>query len=221
MNHETKLAEMIATRLCHDLTGPIGAVNNGAEFLDEEGFDMQNEAVKLIISSAHEAVNRLLFYRQAYGRVGDVGEVSLSEKKQITQDFFSNTKITLDWPDTHTDSSGVAVSQKMSRLLLNVIIIVAASAIRGGTLSVRVEMSTTGDKEFDVSIVGETIKEDPEALAILRGNVEDIALSPKTAQPYLALKLAQELGVALTINAQPEQMSIHLKQPQVALSNVG
>ena len=88
MHHDTKLAEMIATRLCHDLTGPIGAVNNGAEFLDEEGFDMQNEAVQLIVSSAHEAVNRLQFYRQAYGRVGEMGEASLSEKKQLTVDFF-------------------------------------------------------------------------------------------------------------------------------------
>ena len=50
MTHETKLAEMIATRLCHDLTGPIGAVNNGAEFLDDEGFDMQNEAPAVLPS---------------------------------------------------------------------------------------------------------------------------------------------------------------------------
>jgi len=53
--HETVLAEMLATRLCHDLTGPIGAVNTARSFLDEEGFDMQNEAVQLIVSSAHEA----------------------------------------------------------------------------------------------------------------------------------------------------------------------
>ena len=61
MVDETRLAEMLCTRLCHDLTGPIGAVNNGAEFLSEEGFDMQNEAMQLILTSAHEAVNRLQF----------------------------------------------------------------------------------------------------------------------------------------------------------------
>ena len=118
MNHDTKLAEMIATRLCHDLTGPIGAVNNGAEFLDEEGFDMQNEAVQLILSSAHEAVNRLQFYRQAYGRVGEAGEASLAEKKKLTMDFFSGTKVKIDWPDTHTDAAGMAISQKMLQLWL-------------------------------------------------------------------------------------------------------
>jgi len=49
---ETRLAEMLCTRLCHDLTGPIGAVNNGAEFLSEDGFDMQHEAMQLIFTSA-------------------------------------------------------------------------------------------------------------------------------------------------------------------------
>src|ERR1700753_1720218 len=101
---ETRLAEMLCTRLCHALTGPIGAVNNGAEFLGDEGFDMQNDAVQLILSSAHEAVNRLQFYRQAYGRVSDSGEACLADKKLLAQNFFSATKVKLDWPDTHTDA---------------------------------------------------------------------------------------------------------------------
>lgn len=219
MDHETRLAEMIATRLCHDLTGPIGAVNNGAEFLDDEGFDMQHEAMKLILGSAQEAVNRLLFYRQAYGRVGDAGEASLSEKKKIAQDFFSNSKITLDWPDIYTDSCGIAISQKMSRLLLNLLIIVAGSAIRGGTLSVRVSMSPANEKQIQVSVVGETIKVDLDTLAILEGKTDGVALSPKTAQPYLALRLSQELRASLNVDAQPTQMTIRMSQPEVALAN--
>jgi histidine phosphotransferase ChpT len=49
---ELKLAELLCTRLCHDLTGPIGAVSNGAEFLSDEGFELQGQAVELIVSSA-------------------------------------------------------------------------------------------------------------------------------------------------------------------------
>jgi len=218
MNHETKLAEMIATRLCHDLTGPIGAVNNGAEFLDEEGFDMTNEAVQLIITSAHEAVNRLQFYRQAYGRVGDTGEASLAEKKKITQDFLSGTKVKLDWPDNHTDASGVAVSQKMSRLLLNLIIITAASAIRGGTLSVRVSMTDAGEKCFDLSILGETIKLDADTVAILSGQADAVPLSPKTAQPYLAMKLADEVRAKVSFTVDSGSFAVRVLQPQLAMA---
>lgn len=219
INHDTKLAEMIATRLCHDLTGPIGAVNNGAEFLDEEGFDMQNEAVQLIVNSAHEAVNRLQFYRQAYGRVGDSGEASLSDKKKITADFFSGTKVKIDWPDSHTDASGVAISQKMSRLLLNLFIIAGASAIRGGTMAVRVAQSLEGEKQIDIAVHGETIKLDPETAAILQGAGDDITLTPKSAQPFLAAKLAEELQAKVAFTVEDGHLAIRLTQPQLAFAN--
>lgn len=219
MINELKLAEMLATRLCHDLTGPIGAVNNGAEFLDEEGFDMQNEAVQLILSSAHEAVNRLQFYRQAYGRVGDTGEACLADQKKVASDFFGATKVKLDWPDSHTDASGVSVSQKMARLLLNLLIIGGASLIKGGTLSVRVSQ-TEANKELRVTAAGEVIKMDPDVASILQGKGDSVTLSPKTAQPLLAMKLAEESGATVNHNQDSGTFEIVVTQRQVALANV-
>ncbi len=219
MLNETRLAEMIATRLCHDLTGPIGAVNNGAEFLDEEGFDMQNEAVQLILSSAHEAVNRLQFYRQAYGKVGDAGEACLSEKKQLALDFFSGTKIKLDWPDSHTDASGVAISQKMSRLMLNLMIVAGASLIRGGTLSIRVSEPEEGERHIEMVAEGETIKLDPDTIAILQGHSDDVALTPKSCQPMLAMRLAQEVGATLSHHVHGGQLELKVIQKQMVLAH--
>lgn len=212
---------MLCTRLCHDLTGPIGAVNNGAEFLGEEGFDMQNEAVQLILNSAHEAVNRLQFYRQAYGRVSDSGEACLADKKQLAVNFFSGTKMKLDWPDTHTDASGISISQKMSRLILNMLIIVAASLIRGGTISVRITTSDDGDKLVSITGQGETIKFDPETSVILKGEAEESLLSPKTAQPFLALKLASEVGATLHFEAHGETIEFIATQHQLAVAVAG
>lgn len=220
MLHEVRLAEMLATRLCHDLTGPIGAVNNGAEFLDDEGFDMQNEAVQLILTSAHEAVNRLQFYRQAYGKVGDTGEACLAEKKKIAQDFFSATKVALDWPDSHTDASGISVSQKMSRLLLNLMIVGAAALIRGGTLAVRITEPAEGEKHLALTATGETIKLDPDTVAILSGKGDDVALTPKNSQIFLTMKLAQECSATVAHSVENGALSIRVVQKQVALAHV-
>lgn len=219
MTQETKLAEMIATRLCHDLTGPIGAVNNGAEFLGEEGFDMQNEAIQLILSSAHEAVNRLQFYRQAYGRVGESGEACLGEKKKLAVDFFSATKVKLDWPDSHTDASGVAVSQKMSRLLLNLLIIAGAALIKGGTLSVRVSQNAAGDKEMKLTATGEIIKLDADTAAILASKDDQVALTPKSAQPMLAMRLAEESAATVSHTVEGGTLYITVLQHQMALAH--
>src|ERR1700743_3868637 len=116
MIKELQMAELLCTRLCHDLTGPIGAIANGAEFLSDEGFDLQGQAVELITSSATQAVSRLQFYRKAYGRINDDGEANLAEQKKIANDFFAGGKVTLDWPDMHTDALNVSVSYKMGRL---------------------------------------------------------------------------------------------------------
>ncbi len=217
MISETKLAEMLCTRLCHDLTGPIGAVNNGAEFLGEEGFDMQNEAVKLILSSANEAVHRLMFYRLAYGRVNDSGEACLADKKQIAADFFSGTKVKLDWPDSHTDACGISISMKMARLILNLMVITGASMIRGGTLSIRI---TGGDeeKQITVSAAGETIKLDAETVAILKGQGDDAMLSPKSAQPFLTMKLAEEVGATLDFDLHTDRLEMVVRQRQLVLA---
>ncbi len=211
MIDETKLAEMLCTRLCHDLTGPIGAVNNGAEFLSEEGFDMQNEAMQLILSSAHEAVNRLQFYRQAYGRISDGGEASLSEKQILAKAFFSSTKITLDWPDNHADASGVSFSHKMARLLLNLLIIASASLIRGGTISVRVEETATA-KRLHIRASGPTIKLDDEARAVLCGD-DTAPLTPKLAQIFLSLSILREMDAALSLEMSEDSLSLLVNQP--------
>ena len=220
MTAETKLAEMLATRLCHDLTGPIGAVNNGAEFLEEEGFDMQNEAVQLILSSAQEAVNRLQFYRQAYGRVGETGEACLADKKKITTDFFARTKVKIDWPDSHTDASGVAISQKMSRLLLNLLIIGGASLIRGGNLAVRIEQTEDGTKYLRIQAAGDVIKIDPETIQILENKGDSVPLTPKTAQPFLAHVLASDLGAHVQLNQGEGQLELLVTQRVPALATV-
>ena len=214
MIQETKLAEMLCTRLCHDLTGPIGAVNNGAEFLEDEGFDMDNDAVKLILSSAHEAVARLQFYRQAYGRVSDSGEACLADKKKLAADFFGSSKVKLDWPDSHTDASGISISMKTGRLILNLLVIAGASLIRGGTLSVRVT-GNESTKQVSVVATGDTVKLDPDMVTILKGNGTDSMLSPKSAQPFLAMKLAQEVGANLALELTSERLEMVVTQKQV------
>ncbi|MFO0108984.1 MAG: histidine phosphotransferase family protein [Alphaproteobacteria bacterium] len=211
MINEARLAEMLCTRLCHDLTGPIGAVNNGAEFLSDEGFEMQSEAMQLILSSAHEAVNRLQFYRQAYGRVGDNGETGLAEKKQLTEAFFSASKVKLDWPDSHTDASGVSISQKMGRLILNLILVAGSSLIRGGIIAVRLHEDSRGEKEILITATGETVKLDAETLTVLRGHGEEAMLTPKTSQPLLTMHIIEEIGADLTLEVESGKLTLRCR----------
>lgn len=219
MVSELKLAEMLCTRLCHDLTGPIGAVNNGAEFLEEEGFNMQNEAVGLILSSANEAVHRLQFYRQAYGRVGDHGEACLSDKKQLVEEFFSTTKITLDWPDNHAAGSDVSISQKMGRLIMNLLIIAAGGLLKGGTIAIRLDEKEQ-KKHISIKADGDLVKMDDDLLRILRHEAELSQLTPKTAQVALTLTLIDELDAVMDVTVDETHIAFDVFQEIIVSADI-
>jgi histidine phosphotransferase ChpT len=212
MTNELRMAELLCTRLCHDLTGPIGAVNNGAEFLSEEGFDMQSQAVDLIVSSAFSAVTRLQFYRFAYGKVKDHGEANLAEKQKLAMDFFADGKISLDWPDSHTDSAGVSISIKMSRLIYNLLILASGALIRGGAVSVRIGQDGQGHKQVSVSAKGPGLKWEPEMDKIFSGTFDAEELSPKNVQTYLTKCYCDDLKSALTHKIVDEELTMQLVQ---------
>ncbi len=212
MIDELRLAELLCTRLCHDLTGPIGAVNNGAEFLSEDGFNLQNQAVDLIVSSAFSAVTRLQFYRMAYGKVKDHGEAALAEKQKLAIDFFADTKITLDWPDQHTDAANVSISLKMSRLIYNLLVVASGALIRGGTIGVRLSHEG-GGKQVRVTAQGPGLKWEPEMDKIFSAGIGLEELTPKNVQLYLTKRFAEELETSIMCTVDGETLTLQAMQP--------
>src|SRR4051812_22364163 len=72
---DIRILELLTARLCHELSGPIAAINNGVELLAEEDPGLGSspnpaffhDAVALVADSARRARSRLQFYRFAYG----------------------------------------------------------------------------------------------------------------------------------------------------------
>ena len=52
---DMRVLELLASRLCHDIVGPVGAVSNGMEMLEDDEFGMADEAMKLASVSARLA----------------------------------------------------------------------------------------------------------------------------------------------------------------------
>ncbi len=78
---EIEFAALMVSRVCHDLVGPLGAVVNGMEVLeDERDPAMRADAIKLVTMSADQALARIQFMRIAFGAAGSAGaELDLGE----------------------------------------------------------------------------------------------------------------------------------------------
>ncbi|MDF1749534.1 MAG: hypothetical protein P1V34_11750, partial [Alphaproteobacteria bacterium] len=51
----SKLADLIVSRLIHEVVGPVGAISNGLELMEELGDAAGTDAIKLVSNSAKEA----------------------------------------------------------------------------------------------------------------------------------------------------------------------
>src|SRR4051812_44257484 len=96
---EIEFAALLVSRVCHDLVGPLGAVVNGMEVLeDERDADMRADAIRLVTSSAEQALARIQFMRIAFGAAGSAGaELDLAEIGRLVTGLLAGGKTTLDW----------------------------------------------------------------------------------------------------------------------------
>ena len=88
---EIEFAALLVSRVCHDLVGPLGAVVNGMEVLeDERDPAMRADAIKLVTMSADQAFDqRHVRAQRQHFRVGeylngrDMVGVSVSEQDRL------------------------------------------------------------------------------------------------------------------------------------------
>lgn len=125
------LVALICSRLCHDLAGSIGAVNNGVELLAEEtDAAMREEAIGLIAQSASDAAKRLSFFRLALGASGSMNEpMAYAEFSRVAKAYFDGGKLSLLLPATAD-----TLPKPLGKALLLGLSLAAQALPRGGSL---------------------------------------------------------------------------------------
>lgn len=90
------LADLIGSRLCHDLSNPLGAIGNGVELLEMTGAAKGPE-MELIRDAVRNALARVRFFRLAFGHAGRDHMTSAREARTALADLYSGTRITATW----------------------------------------------------------------------------------------------------------------------------
>ncbi|MCB9982386.1 MAG: hypothetical protein H6861_01755 [Rhodospirillales bacterium] len=193
---DTGLLELLASKICHDLISPIGAVNNGIEFLTEMGADAGDEVTDLIAFSASQASAKLKAYRMAYGAGGADDSIKPEEAHQAIQDIVgAEKKITQSW-DPYGDLGYEDRPKAFCKMLVCALLLGMDCLPKGGTLSVgagaNANLTLVSAKGPDASI-----REGNAAalnLSMPRGQLE-----PKYVHAYITGVLAEHYGYKLSV----------------------
>ena len=208
------LAALLASRLCHDVVGPVGAIINGIELIEEDDSEETRAmAFDLIRKSAAQASSRLQFARIAFGSAGVSGTaIDLGYARELSEAFFDDEKITLLW-----EAPRVLVEKTRAKLLMNLILVAQAAIPIGGTIRI----AMTGEAEnpgFCVEAEGLKARIPPDVPVLLSGRSESGEIDSRGVQIYLTGALARAAGLALTQSRDGERVRF-LATPEEADKN--
>lgn len=196
---DLKTAQLLCSRLCHDLVGPVGAINAGLELLAEAsgpfGADGADGALALVNRSSSEVTHRLAFFRSAFGLGGGAAAgASLAEARKLAADFLGGGNVMLDWPDEAEANLG----PEAAKLLLNLVLLGSECLPRGGTLAVHAAELPEG---LGVALIagGPGARFRADLREVLAPAVAAETLTARNVHVHYAACLAETLGAGIEV----------------------
>jgi len=190
---EIEFAALLVSRVCHDLVGPLGAVVNGMEVLeDERDPAMREEAIKLVTQSADQALARIQFMRIAFGAAGSAGaELDLGEIGRLIQGLLDGGKVKLEW-----NVPRLCWPKDWAKLIMNATLLAADCLPRGGLVTAEAGGDPAAPS-FRIRAAGlnaRVTEEMTQALLGQSGNVD-----ARHVQPFLTYKLSRTVNTVVTV----------------------
>lgn len=191
---DLEIAALISSKICHDVIGPVGAIYNGLEILDEDDdTEARNYALGVIRNVTETASARLQFARFAFGAAGSAGAIiDLGMAEQISRGFIGQGKHRLAW----NLKPGHMLKDKV-KLLLNLVASAVTALPRGGDIDVSM-LGTHEAPSFLIRCSGRGARP-PQYLAEFIAHENEPALDPLTIQAYYTCRLAGTAGLRLEI----------------------
>jgi histidine phosphotransferase ChpT len=192
---DLELAALISSKICHDVIGPVGAISNGFQILDEEDDEDSREyALHVIRNVAQQASVKLQFARFAFGAAGSAGAtIDLQTAEQISRGMVEQGgKHKLAWTGPNAQ-----MGKDYVKLLLNMVYSAMTALPRGGMLNVTVDGVETAPR-FTIHCKGQAARPPHHLEEFISGEPNE-PLHALTIQPYYTCRLARQSGMALSV----------------------
>lgn len=205
---DPRVLELIASRICHDLVSPVGAINNGVELMEDMGPEAGQEALNLVATSAQQASIRLKCFRLAYGAAGTDKNVGFRDIKDAFTNWLSSSHIKADF-EQNLEVKFSMPPRGFFKCVLNLLIL-AEECNRGeGNIFVSaMEGSVHGIK---ILATGKQVGFRDGAEAALKGGTQPDDLDPRSVHAYITGRFAEHFGLTLFHQLDTDVSRLELK----------
>lgn len=194
MPDQPDLAALIASRICHDLISPIGAISNGVELL---GMDRPGPELDLLSQSAANANARIRFFRISFGAAGPDQRIARAEVVAVLADLSNGGRVAYDW------TSPPDLSRREVRLVFLLLQCLETALAYGGKVRIVHDQG-----RWSLTAEAPRLRADPGIWAVLSGAPLPSDISAAQVQFALAPPALAELGRNLVLDSSPVSISL-------------
>ncbi len=207
LTSDTKILELLASKICHDLISPVGAISNGVEILQEMGGESDDDITNLISFSSTQANAKLKTMRMAYGLGGADPSIKFEDVHTLFGEYIEGEKrLSQDW-DPYSDL-GIEPRDGLCKMLLCCMKFAIEGLPRGGVISV----SKDEDGVILISASGENAHFRPNFVDALHHSIHIDDLDPKLVHAYMTGLIAKSYGFDIhTDETQENKIYLRLK----------
>ncbi|MEK7801365.1 MAG: histidine phosphotransferase family protein [Pseudomonadota bacterium] len=211
------LLELLSSRICHDLVSPVGAINNGLEFMEDSTNDPYalKDATELIAHSAASAAARLMAFRLIYGAGGREGNMKAEDIQRAFGALIrSDGKVRQSWDPF--GPLGISPATKgYCKTLMGVLVLGQECLPKGGTLYV--DAGKGAETLIKAEGTGAVVRDQVEDA--LAGKIAPAELDPRLIHPYVMGLVAKAYDFNITCLEKTENaVTWSIKQTASSLS---
>ncbi|MEP3346009.1 MAG: histidine phosphotransferase family protein [Litoreibacter sp.] len=174
---------LLASRICHDLISPIGAISNGLELLMMSGLQRTPE-LELIEESISNANARVRLFRLAFGSATAGQRMARSDIVRLLGDCYKTGRIQVMWEPT-SDVSRIEAKVALLGVLCLEVVLPA-----GGKIVVREDRG-----QWQMQAYGTKIRVEENPWSRLNGAVIDVDdIQPAHIQFVLLREALDQMG---------------------------
>lgn len=213
MLEASRLAQLVASKVCHDMVEPMNALIQGLDMLKSQDAATRNaDAIMLLEHGVNKAWAKLDFFRNALagGMAGD-GDASLEEMRATATRLFGALKPNLAWR-----AGVVTLPRAQLRVALNLLMIAADCLPKGGEVAVEAGQGDGGPEVRFVASGPRAVLR-AETSDCLRGDAPEHGFQAYNIQPALTGMLARQAGAELLAREAPERIELVLRSAGIKL----
>ncbi|MEN8236882.1 MAG: histidine phosphotransferase family protein [Pseudomonadota bacterium] len=209
---DLEMAQMMCSKLCHDLITPVGAIGNGLELLAEPSAGSMNEMMDLVAQSAQTSAQRLSLFRFAFG-VGATFHVhTLSDLEPLMNRCIDRKRFSMHWQVDPNSLAGDPLAKVWGKVIVNIMMMGMEALPYGGQIVIECAGPQGPETKIQIMMRAQRVCWKDEYSQILANGLgETLKLNPRNVQPFFTWRLANSIDVSMNVdNASSEDLQLSL-----------